>query len=656
MSMRYLTKSRFKLATECPAKLYYTGKSEYANQNLEDSFLQALADGGFQVGELAKCYFPGGHEIKTLDYEQALAETNRLLQLDQVTIFEAAIAIGQLFIRVDILVKENRKLHLYEVKAKSFDTRSEAAFFNKNGTIKADWKPYLYDVAFQKYVIAKAFPQYEVSAYLMMADKAATCPTDGLNQKFRLVKDEQGRKSVSISDSLTEQDLSPRILCQVRVDSECDQIFAETENVGDQPLSFEQRVRLFADHYASDTKIPSPISTACASCEFYTTDKDEQAGLRSGLKECWKEKLGWCESDFASQTVLDVWSFRKKDQLIQAGRVKMSDLSIQDINPKPDDRPGISPSQRQWMQVEKYQNGDDSIWLDRDSLRKTMNQWVYPLHFIDFETTLVAIPFNAGRRPYEGVAFQFSHHVVHPDGTVEHAGEYLNVERGRFPNYDFMRALKAQLEKDQGSIFRYSNHENTFLNLIYRQLRSDETVPDREDLCQFIQSITTSTKESSETWTGERSMVDLWDLVKRYYYDPATHGSNSIKYVLPAILNSSSYLQNKYAKPIYGASGGIKSSNFKDWQWIRYENGKVINPYLLLPKMFQDISDKDMQILSDDNELREGGAALTAYARMQFEEMSDYERREIEQALLKYCELDTLAMVMLFEGWREMVG
>ena len=51
---RYLTKSRFKLATECPPKLFYTGKSEYANQNLDDSFLLALADGGFQVGDLAK--------------------------------------------------------------------------------------------------------------------------------------------------------------------------------------------------------------------------------------------------------------------------------------------------------------------------------------------------------------------------------------------------------------------------------------------------------------------------------------------------------------------------------------------------------------------------------------------------------------------------
>tara|TARA_Y100000385_G_scaffold166423_1_gene172507 strand:- start:723 stop:1067 length:345 start_codon:yes stop_codon:yes gene_type:complete len=85
--------------------------------------------------------------------------------------------------------------------------------------------------------------------------------------------------------------------------------------------------------------------------------------------------------------------------------------------------------------------------------------------------------------------------------------------------------------------------------------------------------------------------------------------------VLPAILNSSTFLQNKYSKPIYGASDGIPSLNFKDWQWIKIKDGKVTDPYKMLPKMFQDISGKDMDILSDDDELRDGGSALTAYAR-----------------------------------------
>ena len=44
-------------------------------------------------------------------------------------------------------------------------------------------------------------------------------------------------------------------------------------------------------------------------------------------------------------------------------------------------------------------------------------------------------------------------------------------------------------------------------------------------------------------------MVDMWELVKRYYYDPAMGGSNSIKRVLPAILNSSKYLRISIPSP-----------------------------------------------------------------------------------------------------------
>ena len=193
---RYLTKSRFMLATECPTKLFYTGKAEYANQSVEDSFLLALAEGGFQVGELAKFYFPGGHEVEQIDYDKALAETTALLSQEKVIIYEAAIAIESLFIRVDSLVKDGTQIDLYEGKSKSYDPTEDTSFATKKGAIKAEWKPYLFDVAFQKYVLTKAFPQYKVRAFLMMADKSAKCPTDGLNQKFRLSYDKNRRKSV----------------------------------------------------------------------------------------------------------------------------------------------------------------------------------------------------------------------------------------------------------------------------------------------------------------------------------------------------------------------------------------------------------------------------------------------------------------------------
>jgi hypothetical protein len=47
--------------------------------------------------------------------------------------------------------------------------------------------------------------------------------------------------------------------------------------------------------------------------------------------------------------------------------------------------------------------------------------------------------------------------------------------------------------------------------------------------------------------------------------------------------------------------------------------------------------------------------ASVAYAMMQFTEMSDVERNAIKNSLLKYCEIDTLAMVILYEFLSEKI-
>jgi hypothetical protein len=647
---RYLTKSRFKLASECPTKLYYTGKKEYLNCKLEDSFLEALAEGGFQVGELAKQYFPGGHDISSLDYDEALAQTNALLSKDKVIIYEPAVKFGSFFIRIDILVKNGNHFDLIEVKAKSYNDSEEEPFLTKKGnSIRSEWKSYLEDIAFQKFVLAKSFPNSTVNSYLMMANKNAVAQTDGLNQKFRIVRDEKNRKGVKVSSSLTTADLKNKILIQKQVDDEIDVVYSSFKE-----KSFDELTTYFADAYAKDNKIISEIGAHCAKCEFKCGSEDKKLGFKSGYEECWSEILKWNESDFSEQNVLSIWNFRRKDDLIADGKIKLKDVDQEDIDPTSDGVPGISSSERQWLQIEMVQNNSQEPFFDKDGMRREMSTWKYPLHFIDFETTAVAIPFNKGRTPYEGIAFQFSHHTVTKDGAIEHTGQYLNIEQGIFPNYDFLRALKNELEKDNGTVFRYAAHENTYLNLIYRQLLADsDDISDRDDLCKFIKSITQSVGSSDEKWAGDRAMVDMLELVKRYYYNPRTHGSNSIKKVLPAILNSSDYLQKKYSQPIYGAKDGIKSLNFKDWSWIEIQSGEIVDPYYKLPKLFQEASDKDIEaILSDDNELMSGGAALTAYGRLQFSEISGYEKNELRNALLKYCELDTFAMVLIYECWK----
>ena len=146
------------------------------------------------------------------------------------------------------------------------------------------------------------------------------------------------------------------------------------------------------------------------------------------------------------------------------------------------------------------------------------------------------------------------------------------------------------------------------------------------------------------------------NIVINYFYHPLMKDSNSLKSVLPAILCDSKKLQAKYRQPIYG-SDFIKSLNFQSWALIQYdENGEVQDPYKLLPKLFNDIQIEPLDNLFKEDEINHGGAAMTAYAKMQFTEMSELEREKLRAGLLKYCELDTFAMVLLYEYFLENIS
>jgi hypothetical protein len=282
-----------------------------------------------------------------------------------------------------------------------------------------------------------------------------------------------------------------------------------------------------------------------------------------------------------------------------------------------------------------------------------------PYHFIDFETTAPAVPLFAGYRPSEGVAFQFSHHRMEADGSFAHANEFLGMTRDGDPTWRFIEALYNALGHDEGTVFMYSHHENTYINILIRRLLAESPfTPDQTtEYLRFLQSIARPTGNSSITWPlGPRVMVDMADLVRRFFWHPIMNGSNSIKVVLPAILDFSAYLQGKYSAPVYGAENGILSKNFRDWMWLsRRAGGRIVDPYKRLPRM-EELLPMGMDAaerMFHDEAIGNGGAAMMAWAYMQFGEMRDEERDAIAKALKMYCELDTLAMVMLWECMRE---
>ncbi len=647
--VRYLTKSRFKMAVECPTKLFYTNKrKEYKDAMADDEFLSMLAEGGYQVGELAKQRYPDGIEIHDTDHAIAEAKTRELLQRDNVVLFEPAIRLGKFFIRIDILVKKGNLFEIIEVKAKSYNSQLPE-IENAKGGISSGMLPYMQDIAFQTWVLRQAYPHSDIHSYLMMPDKAVKAPVDGVNQMFKITRNKD--IETQIPEGIDIKALAESLLAKVAVDRYVDQILnAELDYPGG-PSALTDAAISWAEAYESDSKIAPVIGSHCGGCQFKVSPGDP---LKSGFHECWKVATGISEEELKKGTVLDLWNFRKKAALIDQGTYKLSQVVRDDLGEFEDEAglDGLSRPQRQWLQVNGIppNHPHEDFYLDDALVLHEMSNWKYPYHFIDFETSAVALPFHSEMRPYESVAFQFSHHVMEADGSVRHADEFLSVEPGDFPNYQFARALRNALSKDNGSVFMWSHHENSILSAILKQLAEESNRPeDAEELETFIKSIIKG---------GERAMIDLCKLSEKAFFHPDTKGSNSIKKVLPAILKCSTKLQEAYSQPIYGAPNGIPSLNFSNHTWLSVGDGQIGDPYQVLAQYAHELLPEGIDAEDEGNlsVISAGGAATMAYARLQFEDLSEESRERIKSALLRYCELDTLAMVMVMQGWKNEIG
>ena len=649
--MKALSKSKFKQGLECPNKLFFSNSpGVYHNIKKEDPFLSALASGGFQIEEYARLKFPNGVLIDTPyegnDYQGLANQTAELLNQDNVTIYEAAFYIDNLFIRTDILVKQGNQIQLIEVKAKSIDPSEEYNFVGKNGGLVSSWKPYLFDLAFQTHVAQRCLPRFKITPYLCLVDKTKNASVEGLNQLFRIKQGSEKRTGVEVlvndaselGDNLLHLENLTEVVSKIH-----DGSFRYYDN-----LNFHEAVILLSDIRIKDYYPNWPTQfAACKKCEFKKDENGEENTKLSGFDHCFRSQHHWTDEDLVKPNIFNIWNL-KDAKLLEQGLLFKEQLKPEDINYK-EEVGCLSSKERQWLQIEKERDGDFSEYVDVEGLRAEMNTWVFPLHFIDFETSTVALPFHVGRKPYEQIAFQFSHHICYEDGRVEHANEYINTTHGEFPNFEFAEQLRLALSQDQGSVFRYSTHENTILNAILDQLESSKHEL-KDDIGAFIKSICQPKGNHPNPWsTPVRNMIDLCEVVKKYYYNPYTFGSNSIKHVLPAVLQSSKAVQEKYANPIGKIQ--LTSKNFPESHvWLTRNQDGIVSPYKMLPSVFDNLSQEDIDAtLSDIENINDGGAALTAYGKIQYTDMTTAERLDIADALKRYCELDTLAMVMIYE-------
>ena len=194
---------------------------------------------------------------------------------------------------------------------------------------------------------------------------------------------------------------------------------------------------------------------------------------------------------------------RRLADLLARGIARIGDL--------PDDIP-LSP--RQELARRAVVGGGP---LFAEGLGNELAALSYPIAFMDFETLAPAIPRFPGMRPYDGIPFQWSLHVVRGPGAAPEHQHFLHPDAGD-PRRRFLETLAAAVG-DRGSIVVYSGFEAGRL----------------ADLAGWLPDLAA---------ISERIRTRLWDLLpvmRRHVYHPRFLGSFSLKRVLPALVPTLGY-------------------------------------------------------------------------------------------------------------------
>lgn len=607
MTKIYLSKSDFMIAHDCQTKLYYK-KMKYPSSNDDNEYLQHLARGGYMVGKLATLLYPGGITIETgSDHEAAINLTKEYLNKDTITLFEAAIESRGKLIRVDILEKKGNTINLIEVKSKSYDSTEDDRIKKKN---EKELEDYIIDVAYQYFVITEALPNYNIKPFLFLPDKAKTTNIDGLSLLFRIEKPKQDGNTgfrkfpVYFDESKLNEVLNDNLMTLVNVE----------ERVVELQASISDEVKILLKSLRNEiSKIDVPVSKHCFKCEYSVTDKFH---FKSGFQECWKDFNPVEHHIKELYNIGSIGGYKDPlaNQLINQKKISLFDIPQSELSKK--------RGERQLIQI-KYTK-ENKEWVNPE-LKSLISDWKYPLHFIDFETTITALPFHKGMRPYEAVAFQWSCHTIEKAGAEPKHNEWINL-KPEFPNFKFAESLMKHVGT-KGTFLMWATHENTILRTIYDQYA--KYGHNNITLKKWLEVVVKMDKDDSGLF------IDLNKFTLENYFHPLMKGKTSIKWTLPAVLFASK--SKRIEKWLKNFESGLSLLQ-------RDENSKIMNPYKLLPPI---------EIYERAETVEDGTGAMRAYEDLMFG-LNKGEVNTVEnyrQALLKYCKLDTLAMVIIWEHW-----
>jgi hypothetical protein len=613
--LRTLSKSDFKLARTCDAKLYFR-KNGYPDNRDADPYLVLLRDGGYMVEALAKAHYPDGIQ---LEYGRNVAEdsarTLERLTAENVTLFEATLLVGRRQARVDVLEKKGNVVRLLEIKSGSFDGVDHLARLASGGAgafrakrkphgVLRDWIDYVEDVTYQMLLLEKLLPGADIKPYLVLVDTSKRAAIDAIPTLFRLERrmgsDGKSRihtaRYIGSRDDLAQLDL----VTEVDVSAEVAMIRNEVEAAA---AIFEAQLDAPLETFTKDLERGSK----CVKCEF----RHDVPDTKNGFVDCWGPlalprphmlelfAVGNAKAPDRSPLV---------DWMVRQGKASLFDIPEEGLV-NADGNVGPQPT-RQRRQIEYTRKGE--VFVSPD-LRAKIAALEHPLFFIDFETSRLALPYHTGMRPYGLVTFQWSCHATGQRGAAPVHSEWLNTV-DVWPNQSFAESLRAAIG-DAGPVLTWSHYEASVLKEIVR------------DLAAFGKHVPELVAWMTDVF--EHRIVDLHDWAKYDYWHSGMKGRTSIKVVLDALWKTDAPMREQFE------------------EWTKSTADPARDPYASLPPV---------EINGVSQDVHEGTGAMRAYQEMMYGvDSNDALAKEGWATLLKqYCKLDTLSMVLIFEHWRRL--
>lgn len=311
----------------------------------------------------------------------------------------------------------------------------------------------------------------------------------------------------------------------------------------------------------------------------------------------------YCSRHLPRPSVFDVYggqgrggfSFVKKLACYREGLTSYEDLREKTIG------------KIQNMQIEAALTGQE--FINKEGIRKYLEQLNYPLYFLDYETMQDAIPQYDGAKPYSQITFQYSLHIKESETSPYRHQAFLAPNDGTDPRRSLAEQLCRDIPKDV-CVLAY--------NKTFEYTRTNELAALYPDLADHLRNIANNIKDLIDPFRAGD------------YYVAAMGGSFSIKSVLPALFSDDPEL------------------NYHNLDERVQNGGDAMTIFPQLTEMQKRLPKQGMQEMED-------GRLVLSDSLMKLLDIRAIEQEiaASREALLNYCKLDTWAMVKVWQKLKE---